>query len=453
MTERLVVIGGDAAGLSAASQARKRRPRGDLEIIVFERSGWISYSACGEPYFIGGTVPAIEDLRARSPEKFAADGIEIHLWHEVVDLDVRERTLLARHRDGVVEVGFDQLVYATGAAPVVPTMTESDAEGVFTLRTLDDAVRIETAAGSSERAVVIGGGYIGLEVAEALHGRGIPTTIVTSGGGLMNRALDEDMGRLLTDAVTRLGVDVRTGIRVDCLESEAGKVTGVAVDDDILPADLVVLGVGARPEVTLAKAAGIALGPTGAIAVDDRQQTSVPGVWSAGDCAEAPHFITGKPVNTLLGTVANKQGRVAGINIGGGEARFPGVLGTAITRFGETEVARTGLSEQEAREAGIECAVGIVQSTTTAGYMPEASSMTVKVLCENGTGRLLGAQVVGGPGAGKRIDTIVAAIWGRLGGHDLAMADLSYAPPFSGVWDPVMIAARRAADKALSVTT
>lgn len=395
----------------------------------------------------------IEDLLARSPEKFAADDIDVHLFHEVIELDVDKRSVLVRHRDGVVEVGFDQLVHATGATPVIPTITESNAEGVFTLRTLDDAVRIKAAADCSQQAVVIGGGYIGLEVAEALQGRSIPTTLVTSGGGLMNRSLDQDMGHMLTEAVSNLGVDVRTGTRVDCLTGEAGRVTGVEVDDDILPADLVVLGVGARPEVTLAKAAGIRLGPTGAIAVDDRQESSVPGVWSAGDCAEASHFLTGRPVNTLLGTVANKQGRVAGINIGGGEARFPGVLGTAITRFGDIEIARTGLSEQEAREAGMSSVAGLVKSTTTAGYLPEARPMTVKVRCEVGTGRLLGAQIIGGPGSGKRIDTIVAAIWGRLDGHDLAMADLSYAPPFSGVWDPVMIAARRAADKALAVIT
>ncbi len=453
MTERLVVIGGDAAGMSAASQARKRRDRSDLEIIVLERSGWTSYSACGEPYFIGGEVASIDQLVARSPERFAADEIDVHLHHEAVDLDPDSRIVSVRRESGVVEVGFDQLVYATGAAPVIPTIREADAQGVFTLRTLDDATRIRAAAVRATSAVVVGGGYIGLEVAEAFHRLGLPTTLVTSGGGLMNRALDDDMGQVATESVSSQGVTVHTGIRVDCLVGEGGHVTGVEVDGDVIPADIVVLGIGARPEVTLAKAGGLDLGPTGAVAVDDHQRTSIEGIWAAGDCAEAAHFITGRPTNALLGTVANKQGRVAGINIGGGDARFPGVLNTAITRFRETEIARTGLGQAEAADAGIQYASGIVESTTFAGYMPGSNPMTVKALCEVGTGRLLGAQIVGGPGSGKRIDTLVAAIWGGLTGHDLAMADLSYAPPFSGVWDPVMIASRRAADGALAVVT
>ncbi len=439
--------------MSAASQARKRRPRSDLEILVFERSGWVSYSACGEPYFIGGLVESVESLLARSPARFAADEIDVHLHHEVVDIDAAAGTVSVRRDSGVVRVGFDHLVYATGAAPVLPTMREAEAEGVFTLRTLDDAERIKAAAMSSHQAVVVGGGYIGLEVAEALHGLGIETSLVTSGGDLMNRALDPDMGALATAAVVRQGVAVYTGIRVDCLVGESGRVTGVEADGEVIPADLVVLGVGAVPEVTLAKAAGIPLGPTGAVAVDDHQRTGIGGIWAAGDCAEAEHVVTGAPTNPLLGTVANKQGRVAGINIGGGEARFPGVLQTAITRFGDTEIARTGLGEREATDAGIPFAAGSVRSSTIAGYLPGAQPMTVKAVCERGTGRILGAQVVGGPGSAKRIDTFVTAIWGGLGGHDLAMADLAYAPPFSGVWDPVMIAARRAADRALDVTT
>lgn len=453
LTQRLVVIGGDAAGMSAASQARKRRPRKDLEILVFERSKWISYSACGEPYFIGGEVGSIDQLLARSPERFVADEIDVRIHHDVIDLDVGRRIIAVRHERGVTEVGFDHLVHATGAASVVPTINEADAEGVYTLRTLDDATHIKAAAATASTAVVVGGGYIGLEVAEAFHGLGIDTTLVTSGGQLMNRSLDGDMGAIATESIVSQGIAIHTGIRVDCLVGSEGRVTGVEADGDVLPADIVVLGVGARPEVVLAKAAGIPLGPTGAIAVDERQQTAIEGIWAAGDCAEAANFLTGKPSNPLLGTVANKQGRVAGINIGGGNARFPGVLNTAITKCLGTEIARTGLGEEEAGNAGLRFASGTVQSSTIAGYMPGASPMTVKALCERSTGRLLGAQIVGGAGSAKRIDTFVAAIWGGLSGHDLAMADLSYAPPFSGVWDPVMIAARRAADRALNVMT
>ncbi len=453
MTERLVVIGGDAAGMSAASQARKRRPGSDLEIVVFERSHWVSFSACGEPYFIGGEVARLDDLIVRRPERFAADDIDVRTHHEVMEIHPDRGVVAVANPSGTTEVGYDHLVYATGAAPILPDIPAADAGRVFTLRTLDDAAAIEEAAGSSRAAIVVGGGYIGLEVAEALHGRGIHTTIVTSGHTVMNRVLDEDMGARATDRVRAHGVDVHPGIRVRCLVDEDGAVSGVEADDNILPADLVVIGVGATPEVALAEAAGVALGPTGAIRVDARQRTSVERIWAAGDCAEARHLVSGLPVNTQLGTVANKQGRVIGINLGGGDATFPGVLGTAITRFGDTEIARTGLSEREATEADIPYRVGTVESSTIAGFMPDAAPMALKALCEVGSGRILGAQVVGGPGSGKRIDTFVASIWGGLTGHDLAMADLSYAPPFSGVWDPAMIAARRAADLAVGITT
>jgi NADPH-dependent 2,4-dienoyl-CoA reductase/sulfur reductase-like enzyme len=453
VTERLLVIGGDAAGMSAASQARRRRPADDLEIVVLERSGWISFSACGEPYFIAGEVTDLQQLLARRPEQFEADGIEVRMHTEATAIDPDRRVVEALGPTGPVSFGYDQLVYATGAAPIIPDIRDADADGVFTLRTLDDAADIHAAAGHATRAVVVGGGYIGIEVAEALVRRGVQTTIVTSGDTVMNRALDEDMGHLATDAIRSQGVEVHPGIRVRCLVDGGGAVVGVEADEDVLPADLVVIGVGAAPEVALAERAGVTLGPTGAIAVDDRQRTSVDGIWAAGDCAEARHVVSGLPVNTQLGTVANKQGRVAGINLGGGDATFPGVLGTAITRFGKTEISRTGLSERQATEAGIAHSVGTVESSTIAGYMADTAPMVIKALCEQGTGRLLGAQIVGGPGAGKRIDTFAAALWGGLGGHDLAMADLSYAPPFSGVWDPVMIAARRAADRALGIST
>lgn len=453
MTERLVVIGGDAAGMSAASQARRRRPADDLEVIVFERSGWVSFSACGEPYYIAGEVAELESLLARRPEQFAADGIDVRIHHEVVAIDPDAGTVEVRSPNGSSTFGYDHLMYATGAKPILPEIRDADARGVFTLRTLDDAAAIRAAAHGATKAVVVGGGYIGIEVAEAFHGLGIATTIVTSGDTVMNRALDGDIGRIATHLISAQGVEVRPGIRVRCLVDRDGEVIGVEADDDIVPADLVVIGVGASPEVALAREAGVAIGPTGAIAVDDRQRTSVDGIWSAGDCAEARHLVSGLPVNTQLGTVANKQGRVAGINLGGGEARFPGVLGTAITRFGTTEIGRTGLSEKQASDAGIPHVAGSVESSTIAGYMPGATPMVIKALCEDRTGRLIGAQIVGGPGSGKRIDTLATAIWAGLGGHDLAMADLSYAPPFSGAWDPVMIAARRAADRALGITT
>jgi NADPH-dependent 2,4-dienoyl-CoA reductase/sulfur reductase-like enzyme len=446
MTERLVVIGGDAAGLSAASQARRRRGPDDLAIVVFERGGWISYSACGEPYHISGEVPEITDLLARSPERFAADHIDVRRHHEVTAIDTTARTVTVRGPGGDdVEEPWDQLLIATGASPIVPPIPGIDVDGVHTLRTLDDAIAIEAAASEVRRAVVIGAGYIGLEVTEALVARGLEVTVVDLLETVLGRLLAPDLAVLVEAELRRNGVEVLVDTRIEEVTSTHGRVTGVRYDGGHLPADLVVVGGGVAPNVGLAHAAGIPVGPSGAIAVDDRQRTTVPGVWAAGDCAESRHRVTGLPVNVPLGTVANKQGRVAGINLGGGDARFPGVLGTAITRVFDLEVAGTGLDRRDAEAAGIDAVEGRVNSTTTAGYMPDAAPMVVTVTATP-DGVIVGGRIVGGRGSGKRIDVIATAIWAGMHGDDLAMADLSYAPPFSGVWDPVMIAARRAAD-------
>jgi NADPH-dependent 2,4-dienoyl-CoA reductase/sulfur reductase-like enzyme len=240
-----------------------------------------------------------------------------------------------------------------------------------------------------------------------------------------------------------LGIEVICGVRIERI-CGLDRVEGVDIDGRRLDADLVVLGLGSRPESELAAAAGVPLGETGAIAVDDHQRTRIDAVWSAGDCAEATHRLTGRPANFHLGTVANKTGRVAGINLGGGDASFPGVLGTVITKVCDLEIAATGLRPEEAADAGFDVVVGEAEGTTTAGYWPGATPMRIRAVAERDGGRLLGAQIVGGPGAGKRIDVFATAIWNRMTADDLAWTDLAYAPPFSGVWDLVHIAARRA---------
>ena len=242
----------------------------------------------------------------------------------------------------------------------------------------------------------------------------------------------------------RMGIRVVAGTRVRCING-VERVESVGCEGETHPAEAVVLGLGFRPESSLAAQAGIGLGPTGAVAVDDRQRTDADGVWAGGDCAEARHRLTGRPVNFHLGTIANKAGRVAGIGIGGGDARFPGVLGTAITKVCDLEIASTGLRPADAAAAGFDAVTGDAQGTTAAGYWPSASPMTIRTTAERNGGRLLGAQVVGGPGAGKRIDVFAAAVWNGMTAHELAWADLAYAPPFSGVWDLIHIAARRAA--------
>jgi NADPH-dependent 2,4-dienoyl-CoA reductase/sulfur reductase-like enzyme len=448
MTERLVVVGGDAAGMSAASQARRRRPADDLQIVAYERSSWVSYSACGEPYHVAGLVDPLEALVARTPEQFADQDIEVHTRHEVTAIDTTSQTVTVRRLDDdqLFDDHYDHLMIATGARAVRPPIAGYDLDGVHELRTLDDAAVLRGIADRGPSSVVIiGGGYIGLETADAFHLRGWDVTVVSAHPGVLDRMLDPDLSLAVVEAMREQGIRVVTDTRVDCI---VGLNTVEAVDigsGERIPAKTVVLGIGSRPEVELAEAAGIPLGPTGAIAVDETQRALVEGVWSAGDCAEVRHRLTGKPTNIHLGTVANKTGRVAGINLGGGTATFPGALGTAVTKICDIEVGTVGLRLSDAEGEGFDAVEGTAHGTNTAGYMPEASPMTIRAVAERGSGRLLGAQIVGGAGAGKRIDVFATAIWNSMSAEDLEWTDLSYAPPFSGTWDLVAIAAREAA--------
>jgi len=452
LTRRLLVIGADAAGMSAASQARRRRGPDDLRIVAFDRGNFSSYSACGIPYFVSGVVDDVESLVVRSPEAFRdSQAIHVHLRHEVLELDLDRGVALVNHRESghQREEGFDDLVIATGATPVRPPLPGAGAEGIFGVQTLDDgvALRAHVADRKPGRAVIVGSGYVGLEMAESLCALGVETHLVDIAPQPLSR-LDPDMGALVADALRDFGTVLHLGQEVAGFETGAGgEVSAVVTSDGPLPAEVVVLGLGVRPNVGLAEAAGVEVGPSGAIAVDRRMRTSHPAVWAAGDCAEKRHRVSGAEVAVALGTHANKEGRVAGINLGGGYATFPGVIGTAATKVGSLEVARTGLGETEAADAGFVTASVLSESTTRAGYYPGAAPITVKLVVERGTGRLLGAQIVGREGAAKRIDALALAVWNEMTVDELLAADLSYAPPYSPVWDPVVAAARRAADR------
>jgi len=443
----LVVIGGDAGGMSAASQARRLRDPDNLEIIALERGTHTSYSACGIPYWIGGDVSTMDDLVARSPEVFEQKyAIEVWLRHEALGIDLDRREVIAHDVEARVErrVAFDQLVIATGATPLRPQLPGISLPGVYGVQTLDDGAAVQAALRNSVRdAVVVGGGYIGLEMAEALVRRGLRVTVVEAGGHLMS-TMDPDMAGQIVDAVRAMGITVRLADKVVAIEGES-RVRAVRTESATLPADLVVLGLGVRPNAEIALEAGISCGPTGGITTDSQMRTSAAGVWAAGDCVETFHRVSHKPVHIALGTHANKQGRVAGINIGGGYATFPGVLGTAITKVCNLEIARTGLSSREVEAAGLSAVTASVESTTRAGYFPGATSMTTKLIAERGSGRLLGAQIVGREQAAKRIDVLATALWNGMTVEDIIGLDLAYAPPFAPVWDPVLIAARKAA--------
>lgn len=440
-TDRLVVIGGDAAGMSAAAQARRLRPAADLEITVLEQGPDVSYSACGIPYWIGGQVPDRDALIARTPARFEADGITVHthVRAEEIDLDAGK----VRGSDGR-QYGYDNLVVATGGRPARPPVPGLEADGVFGVHRLSDGADIRAAvAAGAQRAVVLGGGYIGLEMAEVLQARGLSVTVVLADPLPMGQ-LDADMGERICAAMEDMGIDVRADQPVREIEVGAdGTARAVRTDEGSYPADLVVLGLGMGPEVELARAAGLQIGVTGAVDVAHTQRSrSHPEVFAAGDCSQTFHRLTGEAIHVALGTHANKQGRIAGSVIGGRAARFAGVLGTAATKVGDLEIARTGLCTTQAEEAGFDCRTETIEATTRAGYYPGAEPIAVKLITERGSGLLLGAQVVGGPGSAKRIDVLATAIWAGLTAEQLAGSDLSYAPPVSPTYDPVIVAAR-----------
>ena len=447
--ERLVVIGGDAAGMSAASQARKRRGPEDLEIVAFERGRATSYSACGIPYWISGTVGSEAELISRSPEQHRANGIDVRVRHEVVGIDLAARTVSVHDltSGASFDEPWDALVYAAGSIPMRPPVPGIDAAGVYGVQVLDDGADLirELDSGQVRRVVVVGGGYIGLELAEACRVRDLDVTVVDLSATPVG-TFDPDIGGFIADAVRGLQIELVLGDGVAAIETDAsGRATAVVTASGrTLPCDLVVLGLGVRPNVALARDAGIPIGASGGIVVDRRMRTSAAGVWSAGDCVESVHRLSGQRVVVALGTHANKQGRVAGINLGGGYATFPGVIGTAVTKVCDLEVARTGLSMKEADAAGYRYVTASVDSTTRAGYFPGAQPIRVKLLAEQRSGRLLGGQIVGREGAAKRIDVLATAIWNEMGVDEILSLDLSYAPPFAPVWDPVLIAARKA---------
>ncbi len=423
--------------MAAASQARRRQDESELEIVALERGRWTSYSACGIPYLVGGEVDRLEDLVARTPEQFAKQGIEVRIRHEVTEIDLDRREVVVADLDGggSSRLAFDLLQLGMGARPIRPDLPGIEGEQVHGVQTLDDAAELLEKA-DAKKVTVVGGGYIGLEIAEAFVQRGAQVTVVEAASQVMG-SLDPDMGALVSRAMRAVGIDVQCGTSVTGFEP--GRVT---TSNGEVAADLVVLGLGVVPNSALAQAAGIATGLRDAIVVDDRQRTSADGVWAAGDCVQSHHLVSGRPAYIPLGTHANRQARVAGLDMTGAEARFPGVVGTAVTKLCATEVARTGLGIKECDDAGIDWVAETIESTTRAGYYPGSGKITVKLLGEKGSGRLLGAQLVGFEGAAKRVDIVATALHARMTVADLIDLDLGYAPPFSPLWDPVQTAAR-----------
>lgn len=442
--DRIVIIGGDAAGMSAASKIRREQP--ERNILVLERTAFTSYSACGIPYFLGGLFDDFEQLIARSPETFREKyDIDVRTGHEVIAIDPSSQRVTVRNsHDQEIQEPYDQLLLATGARPSCPEVANADAAGIFGLSTLASGLRVHEFMSTNQpkTAVVVGGGYIGLEMAEALVRQGLDVSLVQRSSEVMG-TLDPDMGQLVSEALRDTGVTLYLEEQLEAFEEKCGTVSAVVTSRRTLPADLVILGMGVQPNAELAANADIRLGAKGAIEVDSRMRTSTKNIWAAGDCAATVHRLTGQPVYIALGTIANKQGVVAGTNLSGGDARFPGVVGTAVSKICAVEVARTGLQEKELSKLDINYATATIKAKTRAGYFPGAGPITVKMIAERISGRLLGAQIVGMEGAAKRIDIVATALTAGMTVMDLIDLDLSYAPPFSPVWDPVQTAARQ----------
>jgi NADPH-dependent 2,4-dienoyl-CoA reductase/sulfur reductase-like enzyme len=439
---RIVVIGGVAAGMSAASQAKRREP--DAEVIALERGDHVSYGACGMPYNIEDPARAIGDLVVMSADTFRTKrGIDVRTGHEVLAIDAAGRRLTVRDRAAGqdYELPWDRLVIATGAHAVKLSLPGIDEPGVFELRVLDDGAAIKrfVADQRPRRAVILGAGYIGMEMAEVLRGLGLEVTVVEMAPQVVPGFGPEVAGAVLAELEAH-GVTVRTGAQARAIERSGGTLT-VVTDGERFDAELVLVAVGVKPSVELASRAGISLGATGAIAVDDRMQTSVAGIYAAGDCAEAWHLVSDRPTWIPLGTTANKQGKVAGANASGADERFGGIVGTAVFKVFGLEVGRTGLGQREIDRMGLDAVAAASSQPSRAHGYPGGSKVATVLYAERETGRLLGAQMVGREGVTGRIDTLATALHARMTVEQVEGLDLAYAPPFAPVYDPVLIAA------------
>ena len=464
MSEVFVVVGGDAAGMSAASKAKRDAP--DLEVVVFEKGEWVSYGACGLPYYVKGEIQSLEDLVSVTPEEFRTErDIDLRTGHEVVSIDPDDRSVTAVTGPEEVSQPYDHLLIATGAEAVVPSIDGVAHEGVYTLGSMTDGrdLREYVARARSEQSLeqpdsgpacqhleecagpvgVVGGGYIGVEMAEALAANGFEVNLFQRGDRLL-KGFSEATSEAVADHLRDRDVRVHLEADVDRLAGDE-HVEAVVTPSDRIAVEMVLLGTGVRPRTGLAEDAGIELGETGAIATDAFCETSVSDVYAAGDCAEAEHVVTGEPVYVPLALTANRHGRAVGETAAGTPTEGGPVAGTAAVKAFDVEAARTGIVDHDdAREAGFDPVSETITANSRAGYYPEGGEVTITLTADRDSGRLLGASLVSeyGEGAVHRSHAIVAAIHERSTVADLERYDLAYAPPFNTTWDPVLVAAK-----------
>lgn len=438
---KVVIVGGVAGGATAA--ARIRRLDEHAEIVVFEKSGYVSYANCGLPYYIGGEIEDKRELTLQTPESFYARfRVDMRVHHEVMAVDVKAKTVKVRNLASgeVFSESYDKLILSTGARPIKPNFEGIDNERIFTLRTVEDTLRIKqfTEDKRPQSAVVVGGGFIGIEVAENLRRLGMDVTLVEAAPQVM-APFDGDMAALIHAEMVRNGVKLMLGTMVEGFTAEGG-VTVRLKDREPQTADMAVLAIGVAPDTALARDAGLELGIKGSIVVDDRMQTSAPDVYAVGDAVQIKNFVTGKEGLISLAGPANKQGRIAADNVCDRDSRYTGGQGSSVIKIFGLTAACTGINERTAKSLGLDCDKVVLSPMSHAGYYPGGSVMTMKVLFENGTLRILGAQIIGRDGVDKRIDVIATAIRAGLKATELTELDLAYAPPYSSAKDPVNMA-------------
>ncbi len=439
---KVVIVGGVAGGATAA--ARIRRLDEQAEIVVFERSGFISYANCGLPYYIGGVIEDPEDLTLQTPESFFSRfRIHMKVHHEVIAVHPDRKTVSVKNlKTGEeFEESYDKLLLSPGAKPVWPNLPGMNSDKLFTLRTVEDTFRIKEFVDQQKpkSAVMVGGGFIGLEVAENLRELGLDVTIVQRPKQLMN-PFDADMASFIHSEVRKHGVKLALGYSVEGFAEKDNGVEVLLKDQPSIHADVVVLAIGVTPESSLAKDAGLALGMKGSILVNDRMETSIPDIYAVGDAVQVKHYVTGHDALIALAGPANKQGRIAADNICGGDSRYLGSQGSSVIKIFDMTAATTGINETNARKSGLDVDTVILSPMSHAGYYPGGKLMTMKVVFEKETYRLLGAQIVGYDGVDKRIDVLATAIHAGIKATELKDLDLAYAPPYSSAKDPVNMA-------------
>lgn len=447
MKMRIVVIGANAAGAKAASKAKRINPR--AEVTLIDRGHFISYGACGIPYYVSDTVAEVKELMSTpvgvvrdAPFFKKVKGVDVVTGTEAVGIDRQARRvrLLETATARSYAIDYDRLVIATGSSPFVPRLENADLKNILTVKSIEDAELLKGEAVGGRSACIVGGGLIGLETAEALQKKGMKVTVVEMRDQLLPGVLDPEMAFLVGKHVRMNKVELLTACRVTGFAGE-GAVAKVVTEKGEVPADLVVLAPGVKPNVQLAREAGLEIGITGAISVDARMRTSDPNIYACGDCCETTHLVTGRKVFVPLGSTANKQGRVAGINAAGGEATFNGILGTSIVKVFNVNAGRTGLTETEARACGYDVETVLSPAPDRAHFFPGAKPIALKLVADKKSGKILGLQAVGEGAVDKRVDAAAAAITFGATADQLSHLDLAYAPPYSAAMDNLIVAA------------